>query len=628
MAGSTPLSVIRGLTLGLVLLLLLNPTLPWGAAGLSRGTWILLDRSASMAAAGPGEDAAWSRAVERAERLLPADGRVVLFDVEAEVLPAGEDLAEQRPAGRESRLSRAIELAAEAGVTDVVVVTDMRIQDLATALERADALGVRVGLEDVAEPLTNTGILEVDLPVQVEPNDTFSVGVVVFGEGAGSDSVTVEVRREGTLVGTAAVRHPAQGESERVRIPLPPPGEELPEQSGVRYSVSASLEGDAYGADNQRLAFVRTGDEVGGLILVSDSPDWELRFLLPVLAQVTGLDATGYLNVGSDRWKPVQNHENRDSPLTGEAVARRIGSAELVVVHGTSDRTPAWISDAVGQAGRLILIPGSAEGLSPLGLQGRQPRAGEWYPISPPPASPVAANLADVAFSGLPPLTSVVPLSDDVGRSVLDVRIGAAGAVEPAMILTETSGRRVAVATGLGFWRWALRGGEARTAYRRLWSGVAGWVLGGRQLRSAGDVRPDRSVVTAGEPIRWIAPGRDGQSLSVTLISESGASVDTSAMVLPGEHFRTPPLEAGSYRYQVVDTEAQEGVGSGRLEVEAWSDELLTGPGIPDSLTSAGGGGADRLVAGLRVRTHPLPYLILIALLAIEWIGRRRRGLR
>ena len=262
-----------------------------------------------------------------------------------------------------------------------------------------------------------------------------------------------------------------------------------------------------------------------------------------------------------------------------------------------------------------------------MGLDARQLRPGEWYAVSPPPASPVAANLADVSFSGLPPLTSVLPLSDDVGRSVLNVRIGAAGAVEPAMILTEAGGRRVALATGVGFWRWALRGGEARTAYRRLWSGVAGWVLGGRQLRSAGDVRPASTVVVSGPPVRWMAPGRDGDSLRVTTVADSEAPSDTDVEVLPGEQFRTPALKPGAYRFQVQDS-AGNGVGTGRLEVEPWSNELLTGPGIPDSLLAVGEGGADRLVAGVQVRTHPLPYLVLIALLAIEWVGRRRRGLR
>ena len=621
-SGSRGLSLLRAAILALVVLLLLNPSLPWGASGLEPGAWVLLDRSASMAATSPGGTAAWERAVERAESSVPPDGRLVVWDGRAQVVERlSDDLG---PTGSASTLTGAIELAAQAGVANARVITDLRITDLSRALARAEALGVRLHFEDVGEPLRNVGVLDVEAPDRVEPSDTFSIGVAVFGEGGEQDSVAVEVRREGALVGTRGARFPSTGEVERVRVRLPPPGTEQVGQSGVRYTVHVRTDGDGFARDDARSVFVRTGETEGGLVLISDRPDWEIRSLQPVLAQVTGLTTVGWMRVGGDLWQPVRGNANRAAPLEGERVARRAASADVLVVHGLSEDSPSWLTQAVAESGSLLVFPATPGGTDPLGIESRRRAEGEWYALAPP-ASPVAGQLADARFSTLPPLTSVLSLADEVGRQVLQVRLGAAGATRPAVLLVETDGRRVGLATGAGFWRWALRGGDARHAYRRLWSAVAGWIQEGERVRSAGDVRPQHPVAASDTPLFWVAPGRAGDSLTIQVRDSASLVSDTALVVPPGERFRTAGLAAGVHTFQV--RHAGQGVGAGRVDVERWSDELRIGPGAADSVTGSGDR-AEGLVAGFRLRTHPLPYLLLMALLTVEWVGRRRRGLR
>ena len=61
--------------------------------------------------------------------------------------------------------------------------------------------------------------------------------------------------------------------------------------------------------------------------------------------------------------------------------------------------------------------------------------------------------------------------------------------------------------------------------------------------------------------------------------------------------------------------------------VEDPGADLLSGRAV--SLLDAGTGSDGEATAdGRPLRTHPLPYLLLVLLLSLEWVGRRRSGLR
>jgi hypothetical protein len=265
---------------------------------------------------------------------------------------------------------------------------------------------------------------------------------------------------------------------------------------------------------------------------------------------------------------------------------------------------------------------------------------GEWYAAPDLPASPVAGELAGLALTGVPPLGARVTPPDDAGVRVLEVQRGGSGEPVPALTLSEVDGRREATAWAEGFWRWGFREGQAQELYRRLWSGVAGWLLAGGDagVRQVG-LAPTRTVVRPGARLPWRAGPAAGGRVALELAPDSGAASDPAALPAPtrdtvavdslGRAALTAPDAPGRYRWRA---EVLEGIGEGRvrsglLVVEAAALDLQ--PPRAVSLLDAVGGEARAVSgAGRPLRTHPAPYLILLVFLAAEWLGRRRSGLR
>ena len=191
------------------------------------------------------------------------------------------------------------------------------------------------------------------------------------------------------------------------------------------------------------------------------------------------------------------------------------------------------------------------------------------------------------------------------------------------------AGRR-AVALASGFWRWGFREGAGRDAYERLWSGVAGWLLADEPLARGPGVRPQERVVPWGEPVTWTAAGLAGVEVGVRLSRGDTVGVDTVVTVPEAGRFRLPTVAPGTWTWRaegLSDTVAS-GTWEGRLDVERWTSDLRH-PRDTLLARSGGSGEVERAGDGGRpLRTHPLPYLLVLALLSAEWIGRRRKGLR
>ncbi|MGD2218534.1 MAG: hypothetical protein PVJ64_17380, partial [Gemmatimonadales bacterium] len=180
------------------------------------------------------------------------------------------------------------------------------------------------------------------------------------------------------------------------------------------------------------------------------------------------------------------------------------------------------------------------------------------------------------------------------------------------------------IACAEGHWRWAFRRGAGRQLYRTLWTGVAGWLLSGRD--GAGPaLQPLRRAVERGEALAWVVPSRvdslvvevADQDSTVVWAGRAGAA-DTLRVSLP----------PGRYRYRArAHTAERLTTATGPAEVEVFTRELL--PAVtalvePAESTAAGDGDVGR--RGLA--TLGWPYLVLIALFCAEWAVRRLIGLR
>lgn len=226
------------------------------------------------------------------------------------------------------------------------------------------------------------------------------------------------------------------------------------------------------------------------------------------------------------------------------------------------------------------------------------------------------------AFLGLPvdsypPATQLVPV--DPGSSgwvALTAQLGRRGAVRPAVVGRQ-EGRLRSVTVGVdGLWRWAFRGGPSEQSYRTWVAATASWLLGATDS-VRGVAAPVRAVVQNGRPIlfEWTGAGQAAPT-PVVWTDAGGARTDTLRFDGAGRaEVRLPP---GEYRYRL------ERGGGGTVAVEEYSDELL-----PSAVTLTSRGAR---VPRPRDRTAARDWLWLFALavaaLSVEWLARRRLGLR
>lgn len=609
--GARVLAAARAAALVLVLLLLFDPRLPGTVPGAGAQRWMLLDASLSMAASDGSGATAWDAARERASA-VEADG--------ARVFAFGDDRADgavplDGPDRLASELAPALRLAAEAGVRDVTVVSDLRFGDAVAVRSALETLPVRVRFEPVGGAAANAGIRALNVSDVRLPDTPPVAEIEVFG-GTPGDSVEVILHEEEREVARVRVPVPAAGRTTTTTVELPPA------QSSGRVRFSAAIEGgdDAFPEDGEVGTYAVVGHEEGGLVLLSLRPDWEPRYLLPVLESVTGLSSSGFLQAGPDRWITMGAASERGAPADSSTVRAAAGAATLLVVHGLHADAPAWVTGALAAPGRHLLFLEDVGAATSLGFQVAGPRDGEWYASPDVPVSPIAGALNGIEVQGLPPLSDVLVLADDGVSAPLSLQQSGAGAPSPALWLDDHDRGRRAVGLASGFWRWAARP-EGRTPYRQLWSGVVGWLLADQTVATA-EPRPLSWVVPRGAEVEWGMPGSD----SLRIVVEQGDGVVLDTLVGAGGTVSTPSLPPGQYGYTTLA--GADTVSSGRFDVAVATDEMLYPPLVVDELADGESTPAAAAIPGVPLRTLPWPYLIILALLCAEWVGRRRAGLR
>ena len=607
------LASLRAGALVLILLLLFDPRVPGSGASRDSARWVLLDASLSMTAAGGG---AWREATTEAARLRGAGWRVMTFGG----VPRPDTMLSHATAGA-TLLAPALRAVAEVGASDIVVVTDLRITDAVDVRAILARLPVRVSFRAVGGPVANAGVTGFRLDGPARTGRPVRVHVEVRAQDT-RDSVTVEIREEDRLVGVRTVASPPRGLVRAVEMELPAPAA----AGWVRYDARAKLPGDGFQPDDERVTYAAVDRAEGAVVLVSLDPGWEARALLPVLEQVTGLRGIGYVRVRGGRYLPIGRAEGRGGPEGAERVRAAAQSAALLVIEG-SRGAPGWLLDAVSGAPGVLILATDPASAALGGVRTGTPRPGEWYVTPDVPPSPLAGELAGTNLAGLPPLSGLLPVSGTVRvQAPLRAQHAGSGPARPVLVLTTGAGRRRATALARGFWRWAVRAGADRNAYRRMWSGAAGWLLAEEAGRPSPDFRPLRRVWRRDEPIAWL-PGPDSAAVTLTLARSDTVVLDTTVANGGARAPLTRALEPGTYTYRAADP-AGRVLGEGRFDVSAYTDEMLPrrlepATGRRDEARRGGGGGAPR-----PLRTLPWPYLFILVLLCGEWVGRRRSGLR
>lgn len=550
-------------------LLLLNPSCP--AAPANGRPLVLLDGSLSMIADG----GRWREAADSARRW-------------GEVRPFGDPGAPPDTLLRAgaSRLGEALDAALATG-RPVIVVTDGEVEDGVLLGDRLAGATVRLFPR---EAVPAAGIETVEAPPRLGLRDTLRVRVGLRVARLTPQRLGVALRLGERELARGGVD--VSGDGTHDLMLAVPPGRLPPGDHVLQAALVEQY--DAEPRDDSRLVVVVVSP-VPGIAVLASPADWEARFLVRALREVTSLPVAAYARLEREGWRRMDDLRRVPDSEVQQAAAR----ADLLVVRGAPPPGP--------RRGRAILEWPAADAPE---------RPTDWY-LASGPGGPIPGALVGIAVDSLPPATALSALSADSPAWVgLTAQLGRRGPVRPAMAGYLAPGERRVVLAAEGLWRWAFRGGSSEQAYRSLLAATAEWLLAAPDP-SRGAAAPVRAVVPQGRPLPFVRAGPDSGDLEIRLQAAQGEDrVDTLRFGPDGRAgLRLPP---GTYRYQVPR-------GAGVVAVETWSPEWFPGP-----VTVAAREAAAPPAPGRQRGARDLGWLYALGVTALllEWAVRRRRGLR
>ncbi|MCC6319219.1 MAG: hypothetical protein IT361_16215 [Gemmatimonadaceae bacterium] len=492
-----------------------------------------------------------------------------------------------------SRLRPVVERAIASG-RPLLVYTDGEIDD-PDALAGLPA-GSRVEVAPEARS-RDAAVTEVLAPRVASDGDTVNVRVTVGAGSGGAGAGTLALTLDGRQVATATLDSLGAFGERAVTL---------------RFVAPAARAGTAAGDRELRASFTSTGDadprndasatavDVGSAaaaVLVSTAPDLDSRELAALLRGTAALPTRTYLRVAPGQWR----EDGTLASVSEDVVRRAIRNAPLVVLHGdTSLFGPP--RDVTRGALALVAPPGG--------------NTGEWFATGAPP-SPMSAALTGTPWDSLPPLEVAASLPE-AQFEVLETRRARRLDRRVAIVGWETP-RRVLVSGASGYWRWRFRGGAGADAFTAVWGSALDWLAGERS-----DVRaaiPYAPSIRQGERVRWRRGAEADSVVRVVLTRRADSVVSSDTLALrfgaTGIDAESAPLPVGTYDVQAA--------GGASLLVVNPSSELL-----PRRPTVRAGNYGTRAASGERPRARDLPILFALAIAAfcLEWIIRRRSGLR
>ena len=623
------LAILRFLTLSMVLLLIWDPNIPVARTEIGQDTvWVLLDGSRSMRPTDQSRPELLAEVMERLTEMEEMPLRIMLFGERPRFVSA--DSVESIDFRDElSRLGPALVSAAEAGASDVLVLSDFRIDDVEILDSYSQTYGLDVKFERLDMERRNVGVEDFMVFRNDLLEETVTAQASIFSEGLQADeSITIEIFEEENLVVSEEVNPISIGNTLIFEVELPINHE----ASGLlEYRISLGILEDDFSLDNQKSTFIDMSFSDKEIVFLSMKPDWEPRFLLPVLSEVSGLSFEGFLSLGDDQFLSMNDIEGDESIVTESRVKRAVAASRILIVHGLAGNSPDWVMDALDNSSSTIAFIEDGTAASKMGVSTQQSIVeGEWYLESSLKPSPLASTLSGIDLTSLAPLNAVLPMLDPNSYlRPIEFRRNGLGQIQAPLILNESDDRKQALVLASGFWRWSSRGGNSREVYRRLWSGVLGWLMASEVASNRRLVEPEVRVWSENDQSRWSAWGLANNSIHLMIYKDEKLVQDTTVIVNPESQFFINGLGLGSYSYRADDINSGDLLGSGRFKVENHSLEWFRVPrdlvdiysDLPSS-TAIGSGFSRPL------HTYVIPYLLIIIFLSIEWIGRRQRGLR
>ena len=666
------LVALRAVAVALLTMVLCEPVLTWWHQQVIRPlVLVLVDTSPSMRVADGSVtrlqqavavlgDEGWSA------RLQQAEVRAWGFAESAYPL-ALDTVATASTRGQATNIGRALAASLEA------VAERERVQGVVLFSDGGHNLGrdpVQLGAE-LGVPVYALGVGGAEVPVDVQLVEVRTAETGYVGQSQPIDAevrswgyegqrVEVQLYEGERLLQQQSLLLAGDGQVQRVSFAV------TPQQAGPRiFRVAiAPVAGEFATADNEALAFTHILAGRTRVLLLAGGPSEDLAFLRRSLSADSSWAVEAVIQREPDAfyggaWSPAVL-QGRDvvllvnpgawllnGPPAAALVQHVYAGAGLLVVGGPK-MARAWRADSplsalmpLQVAGPVPFVPG--EVLLRLSAGGRH------HPVVRPPSG------ADDPWLRLPPLPGYFRTAQQ--RPGTTVLVESAGG-EPIIAAGAYGEGKVIAALSASFWRLDLMSsgvdGQPQTI-RTLWRDAAKWLAldtpGGRVRAST-----ERPVYRAGEEVVFAVQVFDellrpqpGARVQVALAGREAFDLQSQG----AGHYRgvASGLAPGAYEYEVraaVD-QAAVGAATGRFVVEEYSIELgdlRADPLLLGELARASGGRAysladwEDMLKQLAPRKRwvekaevlplwgPLwPALLAIALLAVEWFGRKRSGM-
>lgn len=528
-----------------------------------------------------GDSSRFQSALRRARR--DADGGLLLFGDSTRA--AADDAVASDDA---SRVRPAVERAMAEG-RPLRVYTDGELED-------PEALAPLVGGSAVVVMRAGDGadvaIAEVRVARATVGGDTLDVDVVLTASMRGGPPSRLTLSLGDRVVTTVNVDSVGPYGERVVRSRLLVPNV----NGSIVIFAAVAAPGDRTVA-NDSLAVAVDVMPGAGAVVVSTAPDYDIRDLASVLRGTVLLPTRGFYRVAADRWR----EEGSLAMVSEEEVRRAAREAPLLVLHGD---TAVFGEPRAMARGSVLLVP-------PPSTPGE-----EWYATGAP-ASPMATALSGSPWDSLPPLeVSPLTVPEGVAFEILETRRARRLERRVAAVGWERPKRTVVVPAS-GFWRWRFRGGAPAAAHSAFWGSVIDWLAAERADRRSAS--PADGAIREGQPVRWRRGSPNDTVVTVALARRGGNTRDSITVRFPsGSLFaESPALGAGVYD---VTTSG----GASVLVVNPSAELLPRRPTVVEGEIGTG----EALTDAPRLRGIGWIFAVVILSLCMEWIIRRRLGLR
>lgn len=538
---------------------------------------VALDASASWFR--DGDSSRFREALQRARS--EATGDLLLFGDSTRA--ASGDVI---PSDHASRVRPAVERAMAEG-RPLRIYTDGELEDAEALASLVGGSGIVVMRSNNA---TDVAISDVRVVRATVGGDTLDVDVALTGSAQGGPPSRLTITMADRVVAAIPVDSVGSYGERIVRARVP-----VPDVTGpMIIGTALSAPGDRV-PGNDSLAVAIDVMPGAGAVVISTAPDYDVRDLATVLRGTVLLPTRGFYRVAPGRWR----EEGSLGAATEDEVQRAAREAPLLILHG--DTAVFGDPRAFARGSLLLVAPPSTPGE-------------EWYATGAP-TSPMSSALSGSPWDSLPPLevsatvqTGNFEVLETRRARRLERRVAAIGWERP---------KRTVLVSAAGFWRWRFRGGAPAAAHSAFWGSIIDWLAAERADNRA--ATPADGAVREGEPVRWRRGLPTDTVVPVILVRRGTSERDSITL-----HFSRGTLftETPSRRAGVYDITTRGGTSV--LVVNRSAEVLPRRPSVVEGDIGTG----EALADAPRLRGIGWIFAIVILSLCIEWILRRRLGLR